>query len=57
VHEDAAAVSKKAGAMRFTNRKVTGGQGQGAQSGAESGSNVSLSRQTSGSKRMALSAG
>lgn len=57
VHEDAAAVSKKVGAMRFTNRKVTGGRGQGAQSGSESGSNVSLNRQTSGSKRMALSAG
>lgn len=56
VHKGAAAVSKKVKEMSFQSRTITGARGQGAQSGAESGSNVSLNRQTSGAKPLALKA-
>jgi hypothetical protein len=52
---DAAAVKKKLSQMRLTKGSaISGPQGQGAQSGLTSGSNVSLNRQTAGRKQMAL---
>lgn len=52
---DADAVKKKVSLMRFgKSTKLSGARGDGANAGYDSGSNVSLNRQTSGAKQMAL---